>query len=173
MTMRAFKIFVFCLLSTLGMNTAEAQFRQASIGINGLTCSQCSRSVEVQLRKLSFVQDVQMDLEHTEGKIIFKENKQVNINAVARAVKDAGFSVRYLKADISSEDIQLSEEGCFSLYGDAYYIVPPIALQDKGVLTLQFLGKDYAAKNELKQYKAPAQGQCKGRTVYVTTLSRN
>lgn len=172
MTTRGFKIFVFCLLSISGGSRVAAQFRQASLGINGLTCSQCSRSVEIQLRKLSFVQDIRMDLEHTQGTIIFKENKPVHIKAIAKAVKDAGFSLRYLKADINRQDIQVSENGCFTLYGDAYYILPGTT-PDNPVLTLQFLGKDYSPKNELKRHKLPAQGTCKGKTIYYTAVSHN
>ncbi len=172
MTMRGFKIFVFCLLLNLGPVGVWAQFRQASIGINGLTCSQCSRSVEMQLRKLSFVKDIRMDLEHTEGKIFFKENKPVNIKAIADAVKDAGFSLRYLKADISRQEVHISEDGCFKLYGDVYYVSQPSKTDESPILTLLFLGKDYLAKNELKQYKLPATVKCKGKTVYYTALSR-
>lgn len=170
MTRRGFKIFVFCLLSI--SSCLHAQFRQVSIGVNGLTCSQCSRSVEMQLRKLPFVKDIRMDLEHTEGRILFKENKPVNIKAIARAVKDAGFSVRYLKADIDGQDIKVSEEGCFNLYGDVYYVSKLNKPQEGSVLTLQFLGKEYLPQHELKRYKLPAALKCKGKTVYYTVLSR-
>jgi copper chaperone CopZ len=172
MTTSGFKIFVFCLLSILGAGRAEAQFQKAGLGINGLTCSQCSRSVEMQLRKLSFVQDVRMDLEHTEGVITFKENKPVNIKAIAQAVKDAGFSLRYLDADIKMEGIEIAENGCFQLYGDAYYMLRGTA-KDKTALKLRFLGKDFMPKSELKRYKLPVQGTCKGKTVYYTTISAN
>ena len=150
---------------------AGAQFRQASIGINGLTCSQCSRSVEMQLRKLDFISKVDMDLEHKNGTLYFKNNRKVDMSAIARAVKNAGFSVRYLKAEISREDIQLSGEGCFKLYGDAYYISETGNLQEPAVLTLQFLGQDYLSKKELKQYRLPAALTCKGKTVYYTVAS--
>jgi copper chaperone CopZ len=173
MTRRDFKIFVFCLLLNLLAIGASAQFREARIGINGLTCSQCSRSVEIQLRKLPFVQDIQMDLEHTQGKITFKANKPVNIKAIAQAVKDAGFSVRYLKADINRQDVQLSVESCFKLYDDVYYMSPAGSSQDRSVLTLQFLGKDYIAKSELKRYKLPAATSCKGKVDYYTVATNN
>lgn len=151
--------------------TAGAQFRQASIGINGLTCSQCSRSVEMQLRKLDFISKVDMDLEHKNGTLYFKSNRKVDMSAIARAVKDAGFSVRYLKAEINREDIQLSGEGCFKLHGDAYYISEAGNLKEPAVLTLQFLGQEYLTKKELKQYKLPATLMCKGKTVYYTVPS--
>ncbi len=173
MTRLCFRNFVFSLLFVFLTIQARAQFRQASIGINGLTCSQCSRSVEMQLRKLDFISDVDMDLEHKNGTLHFKSNRKADMSAIARAVKDAGFSVRYLKAEINPKDIQLSAESCFSLNGDAYYISDPGALQELTMLTLQFLGQDYLSKSEWKRYKLPANLKCKGKKVYYTVASGN
>jgi copper chaperone CopZ len=171
MTRLCLRNFVFCLLFAGIAIPASAQFRQASIGINGLTCSQCSRNVEMQLRKLDFISAVDMDLEHKNGTLHFKDNSKVDMSAIAKAVKDAGFSVRYLKADISSNDIRISDEGCFKLNGDVYYVSEPGTRPEPAILTLQFLGRDYLSKNELKQYKLPATLKCKGKTVYYTVPS--
>ena len=57
-----------------------SQFLSAEIGVDGLTCSQCQRSVEMGLRKLDFIDDVQVNLDHTDGKIIFKSDKKINLN---------------------------------------------------------------------------------------------
>ena len=86
----AFVLFAFC---------AIAQFTSAKIGINGLTCSACTRSVETGLRKLSFVENVEMSLENKSGIITFKKGQKVEIEKIASAVTDAGFSVRFLTAE--------------------------------------------------------------------------
>lgn len=172
MTMKAFKIFVFGLLSILPAGRAAAQFRQAYVGVNGLTCSQCSRSVEMQLRKLSFVKAVQMDLEHTNAKIAFREDSTVNIAAIARAVRDAGFSVRFLKADIDRQNIEITGKDCFRLQGDVYY-TPGIAEVKEKRLTLQFVGKGYMPKSDEKQFKLPVAIPCRGKNIYRAVLSRN
>lgn len=166
MTSVGFKKFVFSLLFSLAAFCVQAQFTKVSIGINGLTCSQCSRSVEIQLRKLPFVKEVNMDLERTEGVILFKANKKVNIASIAEAVKDAGFSVRFLKAEIERSDIDISEQGCFTLDGNSYNILRPLPLPGKPLLTLQFLGKNFIPGNELKKYKLPAATPCKGKVTY-------
>src|ERR1700744_4870126 len=95
----------FCLFSVV----SYAQITEVDLGVNGLTCSQCSRSVEMRIRKLDFVKDVQMNLEHTEGKIFFKENKKVDIDKIAQAVVDAGFSVRTLKATIQMNHVPVAD----------------------------------------------------------------
>jgi copper chaperone CopZ len=166
MTSLGFKKFVFSLLFSLIVISAHAQFISATIGINGLTCSQCSRSVEMQLRKLSFVKDVKMDLEQTRGTIFFKENKKVNIASIANAVKDAGFSVRFLKADINKKELNISEQGCFNLDGNSYAVLSPYAIPEKTILTLQFVGKDYLPGSDFKRYKLPSTIKCKGKKVY-------
>jgi copper chaperone CopZ len=166
MTSLRFKKFVFSLLFSLAAISVHAQFISATIGINGLTCSQCSRSVEMQLRKLPFVKDVKMDLEQTRGTIFFKENKKVNIASIPRAVKDAGFSVRFLKAEIDKADLNISEEGCFILDGNSYAVLSPYAIPAKSILTLQFVGKDYLPASDFKRYKLPATAKCKGKTAY-------
>ncbi|WP_181358437.1 heavy-metal-associated domain-containing protein [Taibaiella chishuiensis] len=154
------------MLFVLVANTAGAQFRQASIGINGLTCSQCSRSVEMQLRKLNFISDVDMDLEHKNGVLHFKTNSKVDMKAIAGAVKDAGFSVRYLKADIDMDQVTPAENGaCFKIRGDVYYLLAPLATHTSKV-TFRFM--DYASKKELQAYALPDKttAACKGNRVY-------
>lgn len=97
-----------------------AQFVSAQVGINGLTCSQCSRSVEMQLRRLSFVRSVTMDLEHTVGTLTFTDGSKVDVKAVAKAVKDAGFSVRFLEALIDMDKVTRAGEEAFYI-GNAIY----------------------------------------------------
>lgn len=168
MTSLRFKKFVFSLLLGLITCSVHAQFISATVGINGLTCSQCSRSVEIQLRKLPFVKDVKMDLEQTCGTIFFKENKKVNIASIANAVKDAGFSVRFLKADLHKAALNISEQGCFNLDGNSYTVLSPYAIPEKSILTLQFVGKNYLPGSDFKRYKLPATTKCKGKIVYYT-----
>src|ERR1700759_3369629 len=101
-------LFCFCAFS------AKAQFQAVYIGVNGLTCSQCSRTVEMSIRKLDFVSDVQMNLQHTEGKIILKKDKKADMDKIAQAVINAGFSVRYLNADLAVNSSVSTTGQCFS-----------------------------------------------------------
>lgn len=165
MTRKGFGNFVYVVLLCLLTLDANAKFTKVSIGVNGLTCSQCSRSVEMQLRKLSFVADVTMDLANTQGVILFKDNKKVDISSLAKAVKDAGFSLRYLNADMDVSDVQFAESGaCFSYKNDAYQIIKPLPTTDTK-LKLAFVGKDYnAEKNKTKP--TAANLFCKGAKAY-------
>lgn len=173
MTRLCFGNFVLGLLFVLITTQASAQFRQASIGVNGLTCSQCSRSVEMQLRKLDFVSDVTMDLEHKNGVLHFKSNSNVDMDAIARAVKDAGFSVRYLKADINMKEVSPESDNSFRIRNDVYYLLEPLAANAAHV-TFRFMDKDYASKKERTAYSLPAATvvQRKGGRVYHIVAER-
>jgi len=167
MTSFGIKIFVAGLLFLGYSGICRAQFAKASIGVNGLTCSQCSRSVEVELRKLDFIRNVSMDLEHTQGTILFKDKAKVNIAAIAKAVKNAGFSVRFLKAEL---DVTLAapENQCLKYRGDTYFLLKPLG--NKETATLQFIGKEYMPGKELKRYTLPSKIPCRGTLVYYADV---
>src|ERR1043166_9155069 len=98
--------------------TARAQFQNVFIGVNGLTCSQCTRTVEMSLTKLDFVADVQMNLEHMEGKIVLAKDKKADMERIAQAVINAGFSLRYLDAELVVDNSVSATGQCFSYKGD-------------------------------------------------------
>ena len=151
---------LFVVLLCLGNFTAHAQFQAAYIGVNGLTCSQCSRTVEMSIRKLDFVSDVQMNLEHTEGKIILKKDKKPDMDKIAQAVINAGFSVRYLQADLMIDNSVAVSGQCFSYKGDAYEFTQMPKDPLTGLVKLKFIGKKYLPKNELKKMEPLTDNKC-------------
>jgi copper chaperone CopZ len=151
--------------------TSSGQFKEVEIGVNGLTCSQCSRTVEMQIRKLGFVKDVDMNLEHTEGKIFFKNQKKVDVNKIAKAVKDAGFSVRSLEAQFSFDHVNISPGYCFDYGGDKYQFVNVQQKTLNGSVTLKFIGKDFLPKKDYKKWEQTLKSNCSNnsaQTYYVT-----
>jgi len=163
------KVLIVVLLS--GALRADAQFETVYIGINGLTCSQCSKTVETQVRKLDFVRDVQMNLQRTEATILLRENKKVAIDKIARAVKDAGFSLRSLKADIHIGNTVSVSGNCMTSNGDTYVLTQPLKRSASGTVSLRFLGKEYQPKGDYKKNTSPPTGACgnaAGTTYFVT-----
>ena len=148
-------LFVFCFAIN-----ANAQFETVYIGVNGLTCSQCSRTVEMSIRKLDFVADVAMNLEHTEGKIVLKKNKKTDMDKIAQAVVNAGFSVRYLQADLHVDNSVVTSGSCFNYNGDQYVFTDAPKAPLKGEVKLKFLGKKYMAKNDFKKMESHMNDKC-------------
>jgi len=165
------KLLLVLLLSLCALGS-QAQWQAVYIGVNGLTCSQCSRTVELQIRKLDFVADVQMNLERTEGKVLLQKDKKVDMERIAQAVFDAGFSVRYVHADMNVDASFKESGGCYVYQGDGYVFEdhPKEAL--KGVVKLKFIGKKFLPKSDLKKYTIYPKDKCKGvkGKVYQVTL---
>lgn len=158
-------VFLFCTLQT------KAQFKSAMVGVNGLTCSACSRTVEMAIRKLPFVKDVQMNLDNTEGKIIFTDNADVNIDKIAKAVTDAGFSVRYLNAVFIFNNVNVSSGYCFNNGNYTLQFINTASKILNGESQLKFIGSEFLPKEELKKYKTLLTNSClesKGRVYFVT-----
>ncbi|WP_313989213.1 heavy metal-associated domain-containing protein [Xanthocytophaga flavus] len=162
------------------------------IGIDGLTCSLCSRSVEMSLRKLDFVQTVYMDLEKTQGRIYFKPELDPQPDKIAQAVKNAGYSVRFLTA-VFRLTAGSSKGKCFSIGKNTFQILPfrpdltwsarhaakenrsvvqanPVGLDEQA---FRFIGKQYLTKTEYTRYRKtilePTPDSCKGSSVYKIT----
>jgi cation transport ATPase len=149
-------VLLFCC------GVSQAQFQNVFIGVNGLTCSQCTRTVEMSIRKLDFVADVQMNLEHTEGKIILKKNKKADMEKIAQAVTNAGFSLRYLNADLAVDNSVLASGQCFTYKGDQYVFTQTPKEQLKGTVRLKFIGKKFLSKNEFKKMEPLMNASCSG-----------
>jgi hypothetical protein len=113
-------LVLFLLLTTAAATSSLGGIKWADVGVNGLTCSMCSRSVEMSVRRLDFVDRVEMSLETTEGRIYFKPGALIDLNQLARAVVNAGFSVRFVRLEISFDDITLNKDGSFVFQGQPY-----------------------------------------------------
>lgn len=148
-----------------------AQFTLAEIGVNGLTCSACTRAVEMNIRKLDFVDSVAMNLENTEGKITFKAGKKVNIEKIAQAVFDAGFSVRYLKANFVFDNITISNGFNWTNDNEQYCFVKAENKVLNGERMLTFIGEKFMPSKKYKTWKIKIIECCgvvKKKIYYVT-----
>ena len=90
-------IYIITVFFLITATPADAQFKKAEIKIYGLTCSLCSRSVEMALQKLDFVENIETDLETTLTNVSFKKDVLIAPEELSRAVEKAGFSVGYIK----------------------------------------------------------------------------
>ena len=171
-------ILSFLAFLILGLNSLKAQFLWAEVGVDGLTCSACSRSVEMSIVKLNFVDSVVMNLEHTEGKIYFKKNTKVEMDKIAQAVVDAGFSVRFLKAAFlfNAGSVffapSVSGKNQFVYENTIYQFLKPLDKTLSGETTITFIGKKFLSKKEFAHWKnelkndAPPQKE----KIYFITL---
>lgn len=168
------RIFLFLLLNLaffLNSSSVSAQFSKVEIGVDGLTCSMCTRSTEMSIRKLDFVDSVKMDLTNTNGIITFKKDKKVSVEKIAKAVKDAGFSVRYLKATTSFHSQPVNSEGCFTYDGEQYKLLGRESTTLDGEKVMTFTGKEFMPNKEFKKREKELKSTCgTEKKVYHVTL---
>jgi copper chaperone CopZ len=145
---------LFTILVLLFSGIAAAQIQSVSVGVNGLTCSQCSHSVEMSIRKLDFVKDVQMNLDKIEAEIFFIDGYKVDISKIAKSVKDAGFSVRYLKAKIYFNQLSVTNNYCWIYEGKYYQFIKTSTKVLDGLETVTFIGKKFMPGKEYKKWSA-------------------
>jgi copper chaperone CopZ len=134
-------------------SVAQAQFTWAEIGIDGLTCSMCARSVDLSIRKLDAVQDVQMDLEATTAKVIFHKGSHIDMGKLADAVTNSGFSVRDLHAAFVFDNLEAADGKRFVYDGSEYEFIRAEKKTLKGETLLKFIGKPFLSKKELAEWK--------------------
>lgn len=133
-----------------------------TIGVNGLTCSMCTRSVEMSMRKLDFVDSVAMDLANTEGRVYIKQGSLPDFKRIAHAITDAGFSVRFIHVNLDVQVLAVSPEGCFSIGQQLFQWIDLPAAFPKGIVELIVVGEGLMPRKEFMARKKSLPRACSG-----------
>jgi copper chaperone CopZ len=147
-------IFYFILLLQLANNSASAQFSKAELQVAGLTCSLCSKSTETQLKKLDFIDSIQMDIAHARFILYFKKDKYVDFYQVKKKVEDAGFSVAMLKATYRFDNLSIEANGHFNYQNAVFYSANKSPQILNGEVVLQIVDKGFLGNKEYKKQAA-------------------
>jgi len=150
------KILIKYVLATLLLSLpwkASAGIEWVEIGVNGLTCSMCTRSVEMSIMRLDFVDSVVMDLETTEGKVYLKSEEPADLKRIARAIVNAGFTVRFVKLHFNFTDVAVNDDGIFEWNGQPFEWID----FKKGVANkeadLKLVDEEFLTRKENSQWK--------------------
>lgn len=135
---------------------AKAQIQSAVISINGLTCSQCSKSVEMQLKKINSIQQINMDLKATTAHIQFKKNTSVDFTALAKAVTNAGFAVDRITATVLKDGFINISTYCYKI-NNQYFQSNNHAKANSNSYKIQLLGKTFGQNTKSKLIPACKQ----------------
>ena len=98
------------MLFTINKVSAQ-QITAVEMQVTGLTCSMCSQATEKSLRSLSYVSNVNPDLNKNIFLVTFKKDGNVNLDQLNKKVKDAGFSVGALAATVNFNQAKVDENG--------------------------------------------------------------
>ena len=153
------KTFLFSLLLVL-CGSARAQVTKGTLQASGLTCSMCSKAVKNALDKVSFIERVQVDIKNQQYTIYFKEGSQVDLDAVSKAVENAGFSVARLVVTAAVNGLKLEKEAHIKI-GDFYFhILNATDQQLNGETTLTIVDKGFVSAKEFKKYSSWTRMPC-------------
>lgn len=143
------KHFLFVLL-VFAFATTKAQWGDFLVGIDGLTCSLCSKGTESSLKKLDFIETIKMDLNKNIAWITVKNDARVRVVEIAKKITDAGFSVRFIQASYSFSNKSISEENYVLLGGTKVRFIQPTERSLNGMIMLQFIDKEFLPKKSYK-----------------------
>jgi copper chaperone CopZ len=137
-----------------------SQFSKVTLQASGLTCSMCSKAVKVALEKVSFVQEVKVNIKSQEYTILFKENNNADFDALKKAVEDAGFSVASFKITGNFSDVSVQKDKHLELDGKNFHFISSSDKVLNGMQTLTIVDKDFLSAKDFKKYSAATKMEC-------------
>ena len=147
---------------------SNAQIKSADIQASGLTCSMCSNSIYKSLKKVSFIETVDSDVEKSTFKIKFKENENVDFDAIHKAVEKTGFSISGLQFIMNVNDLEVKEGTYVELEGKKFYFVNAKEGKVNGEMSFRLLDKKFIAPKEYKKLKAKLMESTSERVFNIT-----
>jgi copper chaperone CopZ len=143
---------LLCFIFSLNVS---AQFKSATVGIDGLTCSMCSLGVQKSIEKLKFIQEVKVDLNANTAYIEFKDAVMVDMKEVIKSIYDAGFSVRNLTARYSFNESTTPTSPFFQFENYTYIVLEQRAGKIlTNTVEVQFVDKKFSDTRDYKKHKS-------------------
>lgn len=136
------KMILFLMVLSIGL-VSHAQISKASLQASGLTCSMCSKAVKEALEEVSFVEKVQVDIKNQRYNMSFKSDAAVDLDALGKAVEDAGFSVASLSVTANVNDVKATKDKHFQIGNHYFHFLNANGQQLNGTTTLKVVDKQF------------------------------
>jgi len=154
------KKYILLMTAIIITVSATSQFTKASLQASGLTCSMCSKAVKVALEKVSFVQEVKVDIKSQEYSIVFKENADTDFDLLKKAVEDAGFSVASLKVTGNFSELSVSKDKHVQIAGKNFHFLNGNNQVLNGENTFTIVDKNFLSAKDYKKQSASSKMEC-------------
>ncbi len=152
-------IIVLTLLVMAALNI-QAQFTRATIQASGLTCAMCSKAIDNALKELSFVETVKPDIKNSAFGVVFKKGQEADIDALKKAVEDAGFFVAKFTITGDFNNTEVKNDAHVTLGGKEYHFLNIKDQVLSGEKSLVLVDKNFLTANAFKKYTAATSMQC-------------
>lgn len=140
--------------------TASAQFSKATLQATGLTCAMCSNAINKALLEVPFVASVKSDIKNSAFNIVFKDNQKVDIDAIRKAVEDAGFSVGGLKLTGSFDHVAIANDKHVEIAGETFHFLDVKSSSLNGEQTLTVVDKNFVPAKQFKKFASATKMAC-------------
>lgn len=114
----------------------------------------CSYGVEKSLRKLGFVDEVEMDLNSNTALVTFHSEESISLYSLSDQVRNAGFSVRSIEVKAQLGEIAVENKSEILLGSSLCRFVGIEKSELSGDVDLKLVGKDFMGKKDWKKWQA-------------------
>lgn len=152
-------IISFLFILFLSTNV-EAHFTGASLQASGLTCSMCSKAVKNALEKVNFVEKVQVDIKNQQYNMTFKQNANVDFDALSKAVEDAGFSVANLKVNANVNNVKLTKDAHIKIDNKYFHFLNAGGKTLNGNTSFTIVDKQFVSAKDFKKHSTASKMEC-------------
>jgi copper chaperone CopZ len=153
------KLLLMMVLAVMAM-PLYAQFNKANLQATGLTCAMCSNAINKALKKIPFVESVKPDIKNSAFAIVFKENTQVDIDAIKNAVEDAGFSIGSLQLTGNFTEMKVEKDQHMKIGNENFHFLNADGQVLKGEQTITVVDKNFVSEKQFKKFSAATKLNC-------------
>lgn len=153
------KIILFLLLAMF-TQWGFAQMTSAKLQASGLTCAMCARAVYKNLEGLSFIEKIDTDLNGSAFLLDFKDNANVDLDAIRKKVEDAGFSVAGLDVTATFNDVAVGKDRHVRYGNTVLHFLGTKEQQVSGEKTFRVVDKSFVSAKEQKKFQAMTSMDC-------------
>lgn len=139
---------------------SRAQFTKADLQATGLTCAMCSNAINKALLSVPFVAKVTPDIRNSAFLIEFKSGHEVEIDAIKKAVEDAGFSVGGLKVTGHFNDVKIANDKHVEVGKNVFHFLNVSDQSLNGERTIIVVDRDFVTAKQFKKYSAATKMTC-------------
>lgn len=138
----------------------NAQFSKATLQATGLTCAMCSNAINKALQKVPFVESVRSDIKNSSFSIVFKSGTDIDIDALKKAVEDAGFSVGSLKLTGNFSDLKVEKDKHIKLGNENFHFLNGEGQTISGEQVITVVDKNFVTEKQFKKISGSTKMNC-------------
>jgi copper chaperone CopZ len=146
--MKRIIIAVICLLTYFN---SAAQITRVELQASGLTCSMCSKSIHKSLSSLSYIKNIEVDLNQNLFVVTFKDSALVNLDDLKQKVTVAGYTVAKMWVNLQVNETNIKNDTHIELHHTTYHFMNVKDQIINGAIKVQVLDKGFVSNKEYKK----------------------